>query len=110
MATQQTHTNSIPLSDLEAGPPALSGGEAERPPSPPPEYKAEDMEEPLPPYMARVKMVMRGEQPMGIVMPEKRAGFCLLVSFLVIVVVVIGASVGVSIRNNNDNNNNNVNN
>lgn len=60
--------------------------------TPPPEYKEEDMQEPLPPYMERVRRVMRREMPISRAMPKKRT--CLLLTILILLVggVIVGIS------------------
>ena len=105
-SAHRMQTDSIPMTDLEAGPhqlaePALTHSETE-----PPEYKAHDMEEPLPPYMARVKQVYRREQPISAAMPSKRGGLWIVGFFVLAVIIVIGVGVGVRVSQNNDNNNN----
>lgn len=64
-----------------------------------PAYKEHDMEEPLPPYMARVRMVMRREMPMATIM-ERRIGGFILAGIVPVVVIAIAVSVGVNVRGN----------
>ncbi len=91
--------------DLEAGPAEEANEAADNEALP--AYKEHDMEEPLPPYMARVKRVMRGEEPMATIMPSRRAGGYILASFVLLVVLVIAVSVGVTVSGNKNNNGNN---
>lgn len=71
--------------------------------TPPPEYKPHDMEEPLPPYMERVRMVMRGEAGPGMAMPHRRkTKIAIFGIFAILIVVIIGVSVAMGVRNNNN--------
>ena len=93
--------------DLEAGPAvedeeANAAADAEALPA----YKEHDMEEPLPPYMARVRRVMRGEEPMATIMPSRRTGGFVLAGFVLVVVIIVAVSVGVSVSGNKNSNGN----
>ena len=100
---EPSHPN--PNTDLEVGlaqpEPILTRDSSE----PPPEYKEHDMAEPLPPYMTRVRGVMRGQQPMAAAMPvmERRTGYWIIASFILAVLIVIGVGIGVRVANNNSN-------
>ena len=124
----QTRSNSIPLTNLEARPHSPDREPVE---GPPPEYKEEDMSEvltlsplqspatsclvideltlvplqPLPPYMARVRMVMRQEQPVRVLMPERRYGIAMAIIFLLVIMAIVGVAIGVGVRNNRRNDN-----
>ncbi|MDI1486658.1 MAG: hypothetical protein OHK93_005890 [Ramalina farinacea] len=75
--------------------------------TPPPEYKPHDMEEPLPPYMERVRMVMRGEAGAGMAMPQRRkTKIFIFGTFAILIAVVIGVSVAMGVKNNNNDNDN----
>ena len=65
-----------------------------------PAYKEHDMEEPLPPYMARVRMVMRREEPLSSIMPNKQAGRWTVGLFVLAVIIIIAVSVGVRVGAN----------
>ena len=71
----------------------------------PPDYKEHDMPEPLPPYMTRVRGVMRREQPIGAAMPvmKRHTGFFVIGVFVLVVLIVIGVGVGVRVANNSGN-------
>lgn len=68
----------------------------------PPDYKEHDMAEPLPPYMTRVRGVMRKEQPIGAAMPvmKRRTGCFVIGVFVLVVMIVIAVGVGVRAANN----------
>ena len=96
--------------DLEGGP-AVAGDEAEANAAADaealPAYKEHDMEEPLPPYMARFRRVMQGQEPMSTIMPNRRGGIIVMASFAVVVIIIVGVAVGVTVGGKNNNNNNN---
>ena len=100
-APDANHRN--PNIDLEAGPvepePALTRHSSEAPP----EYKEQDMAEPLPPYMTRVRGIMRREQPMAAAIPvmERRMGYWIVGAFILAVLILIGVGIGVRVANNN---------
>lgn len=98
--------------DLEGGP-AAAGEEEEANAAADaealPAYKEHDMEEPLPPYMARFKRVMQGQEPMSTIMPNRRGGIIVMASFAVVVIIIVGVAVGVTVGGNKNNNNNNNN-
>ena len=60
------------------------------------------MEEPLPPYMARVRAVMRGQQPVATAVPvmETRTSFLVVGFFILAVLIIIGVGVGVRVGAN----------
>ncbi len=73
----------------------------------PPNYKEQDMPEPLPPYMTRVKGVMRGQQPMAAAMPavERRTARLVIAFFILVVLIFIGVGIGARVAidsNHND--------
>ena len=70
-----------------------------RPSTPPPKYMEADMVEPLPPYMERLRMVVMRQQPLSTAMPDRRYGWRILVTFLVIILIVVGVSIGASLNN-----------
>ena len=95
-----------PNADLETGllatpEPALTRESSASLEAPPPDYKEHDMPEPLPPYMTRVRGVMRRQQPLGAAMPvmERRTGFWIIGTFALVVLIVIGVGVGVRAAN-----------
>lgn len=51
------------------------------------------MQEPLPPYMERVRKVMRREMPMSIAKPKKRTAFILTIMVMLICGVIVGAGI-----------------
>ena len=101
--SQPSHPN--PNADLEAGlaepEPALTRDSSDHPP----EYKEQDMAEPLPPYMTRVRGVMRGQQPVAAAMPvmERRTGYWIIAAFVLAVLIIIGVGIGVRVANDNSN-------
>ena len=61
----------------------------------------EDMSEPLPPYMERLRMVMRGQRPLSTAMPSSSKNrWRGLVILIIIVLVILAASIGASINKN----------
>ena len=100
---EPSHVN--PNTDLEAGlaepEPTLTRHSSELPP----EYKEQDMAEPLPPYMTRVRGVMRGQQPIAAAMPmvERRTGYWVVASFILAVLIIVGVGIGVRVANDNSN-------
>ena len=88
-----SHVHQTPNTDLEAGPSLEpdSANDAEALPA----YKEHDMEEPLPPYMARVRQVMRRERPLSTIMPNKREGRWVVGAFVLAVFIIIAVSIGV---------------
>ena len=94
--------------DLEAALPPPEPARNHPSPESPPDYKEQDMPEPLPPYMTRVRGVVRGQQPLAAAVPamERRTGWLVVTAFALIVVIIIGVGIGVRVAaNNNDNNN-----
>lgn len=98
MSSRQTRSNSIPLTDLTGHPTPETT--LARSPSAPPEYKEQDMTEPLPPYMERVRMGIRRDEPLSMVMPGKKTGYFITISCVLLVVLVVAVAAGVSVGNN----------
>ena len=102
---EPAHVHRDTNADLEADPTQESNPAADDEALP--AYKEEDMAEPLPPYMARVRQVMRGEQPISTVMPSKIVGRWIVGSFVLAVLIIIAVSIGVEVSGNKSGTNNN---
>lgn len=106
LTNTSTTANPIPAStdpnaDLEAGPTAPEYASPRESSEAPPDYKEHDMPEPLPPYMTRVRGVMRRERPIAEAMPvmQRRTAFRVVGAFALLVLIVIGVGVGIRVAN-----------